>query len=160
MTSNSSPFEPFVRQRTIRLTTYKRDGTPVGTAVSIAVEGDRAYVRTYNTAWKAKRLANNPEVEIAPSTVRGKATGPALRARAELLKGAEAEHAAQALARKHRLLHGVLVPFMHRRKGWQTLHYVLTVPDDTGGTGGTGGTDATGSTDATDATGSTGSTDE
>ena len=27
------------------LTTYKRDGTPVGTPVSIAFEGDRAFFR-------------------------------------------------------------------------------------------------------------------
>ncbi|MHB8330215.1 MAG: hypothetical protein ACYDD6_11450 [Acidimicrobiales bacterium] len=35
-------FEPFVRQWTTLLTTFKRDGTPVGTPVNLAVEGDRA----------------------------------------------------------------------------------------------------------------------
>ena len=39
-------FEPFRRRRTALLTTYKRDGTPVATPVTIAVDGDRAYVRT------------------------------------------------------------------------------------------------------------------
>ena len=32
--------EPFVRQRAVVLVTYKRDGTPVSTPVSIAVEGE------------------------------------------------------------------------------------------------------------------------
>jgi PPOX class probable F420-dependent enzyme len=58
---------PFVHQRTILLTSYRRDGTPVGTPVSIAVDGDHAYIRTYDAAWKQKRMRRNPEVTIAPS---------------------------------------------------------------------------------------------
>lgn len=42
---------PFVCQWAVLLVTYMRDGTPVGTPpVSIAVEGDRAFVRTWDTA--------------------------------------------------------------------------------------------------------------
>jgi hypothetical protein len=33
---------PFVAQRTVALTTYRRDGTPVTTPVNLAVDGDRA----------------------------------------------------------------------------------------------------------------------
>src|SRR3954454_15544690 len=93
----TSALAPFVHQRTILLTSYRRDGTPVGTPVSIAVEGDHAYFRTYDAAWKSKRLRRNPEVTIAPSTARGRVTGPAIRARARLLEGAEATHAGKAL---------------------------------------------------------------
>jgi uncharacterized protein len=60
--------ESFVGQWAVLLTTYKRDGTPIGTPVNIAVDGNRAFVRTFDTAWKLKRIHNNPEVEIAPST--------------------------------------------------------------------------------------------
>ena len=73
---------------TILLTTYKRDGTPVPTPVSIAFDGDRAFFRSYDQAWKTKRLRNNARVEIAPATLRGKPTGPAVAARATLLTGA------------------------------------------------------------------------
>ena len=38
--------EPFVRQPTVLLTTYRRNGTPVGTPVHIAVDGNRAVFRT------------------------------------------------------------------------------------------------------------------
>jgi hypothetical protein len=38
--------EPFVHQKYVLLTTYRRDGTPVGIPVHIAVDGDRAFVRT------------------------------------------------------------------------------------------------------------------
>jgi hypothetical protein len=44
--------------KTILLTTYKRDGTAVGTPVSIAFDGDRAFFRSYSKAWKTRRLRN------------------------------------------------------------------------------------------------------
>ncbi|MFI6940531.1 PPOX class F420-dependent oxidoreductase [Streptomyces sp. NPDC050418] len=121
----SPELAPFVKQRNILLTTYKRDGTAVGTPVNIAVDGDHAYIRTYDKAWKAKRMRNNPEVEIAPSTARGVPTGPSSKAQVRLLDvdSAEALRAAQLLQRKHRLLQGVLVPLFHRMKKYRTLHY-------------------------------------
>ena len=126
MTSSAVMLEPFIRQRAVLLTTYRRDGTPVRTPVNIAVDGDRAYIRTYNRAGKAKRLRNNPEAEIAPSTLRGKPTGPSIQAHLRLLKGEEAEVAARAIARKHRILQGILVPLSHRLARYKTLHYEVT----------------------------------
>jgi hypothetical protein len=126
MTSAADALKPFVQQRAVLLTTYRRDGTPVHTAVNIAVDGERAFIRTYHRAGKAKRLRNNPEVEMAPSTMRGKPTGPAIRARARLLTGDEAKTAAKAIASKHRILQGILVPLSHRVARYKTLHYELT----------------------------------
>jgi uncharacterized protein len=116
---------PVRSSKTILLTTYKRDGTAVGTPVSIAFDGDRAFFRTYDRAGKARRLRNNPRVLVAPSTLRGQVTGPAVQARATLLDGAQARVAARALARRHRLLQAVLVPLGHRLRRYQTLHYEL-----------------------------------
>jgi uncharacterized protein len=119
-------FDPFVNQRTVLLTTYRRDGTPVGTPVNIVVAGDRAFVRTFDTAWKLKRIRNNPTVEIAPSTVRGKPTGPTIGARARVLAGSESDHASHALNKKYPILHGVLVPLAHRLQRNKTVHIELT----------------------------------
>ena len=119
----------FVCQKTILLKTKKRDGTWVATPVSIVVEHDRAYVRTYDKSWKAKRLRNFPEVRFAPSTFRGKPTGQELHARARLLDGEEAQRAARLLARKYPVLHGVLVPFSHKVMRTKTLHYELSEVD-------------------------------
>jgi len=119
-------FNQFVNQRTVLLTTYRRDGTPVGTPVNIVVDGERAFVRTFDTAWKLKRIRKNPRVEIAPSTVRGKPTGAAIGARARVLAGSESEHASRALNKKHPILHGVLVPLTHRLQRHQTIHIELT----------------------------------
>jgi uncharacterized protein len=123
MPTSSPRLGPLARQRTVALTTFKRDGSPVRTAMSLAVEGDHAYLRTYDQAWKAKRMRRNPEVEIAPSTAGGKPTGPAVRARVRLLDGEAAAHAAHLLARKHPILHGRVVPLFHRLKRYRTLHY-------------------------------------
>jgi PPOX class probable F420-dependent enzyme len=112
--------------KTVLLTTYKRDGTPVDTPVSIAFDGDRAFFRSYDKAWKTKRLRNNPKVEVAPATtVKGTPTGPALEARATLLDSEQATVAAHALARRHRVLHGVMVPLLHRLRRHRTMHYEL-----------------------------------
>jgi uncharacterized protein len=125
-TPRSSVFDRFARQNTVLLTSFRRDGTPVGTPVHIAVEGDHAYFRTWNTAWKLKRLRNNPEVEVAPSTVRGTPTGPAIRARTRILAGAESAHAATLLAKKYPFLHGFLIPWYHRLRGFTTMQVELT----------------------------------
>jgi uncharacterized protein len=124
--ASTSTLEPFVDQNTVLLTTYRRDGTGVGTPVHIAVDGDRAYVRTWDTAWKLRRIRNNPEVEVAPSTVGGRPTGPAISARARVLGGDESEYAAELLARKYPILHGALIPRFHRLRGNRTMHIELT----------------------------------
>ena len=120
----------FSRQKTVVLTTYRRDGTPVATPVSIAVDGERAYLRSFERAWKTRRIRNNPAVTVAPSTARGSATGPAVDGTVRRLTGAESELAAHALARKYPMLQGVFVPLAHRlgraRTG-RTVHFELTL---------------------------------
>jgi PPOX class probable F420-dependent enzyme len=111
------------------LTTYKRDGSPIGTPVTIAVAGDRAFIRSFDKAWKSKRMKNNPSVQVAPATVRGKPLGPPISARARLLDGEEAARAARCVARRQPILQGLLVPLTHRLMHYTTLHYEL-MPDD------------------------------
>lgn len=110
---------------TVLLETRRRSGEWVATAVSLVVENGHAYFRTYDAAGKAKRLRNFSGVRVSPSTLRGTPTGAAVDAIARLLAGEEAEHARELLARRYPMIHGRLVPWMHRRKGWTTLHYEL-----------------------------------
>jgi PPOX class probable F420-dependent enzyme len=120
---------PFVEQKTALLTTFRRDGTPVPTPLSVVVDGDHGYVRTYEKAGKTKRLRNNSHVELAPSTTRGKPTGAPVPAEARRVVAAEEHRAARLLRRKHPLLHGILVPLTHRvgrRKTGHTVHFELT----------------------------------
>ena len=125
----SRVLEPLRQTKTIVLTTYKRDGSPVATPVSIAFDGDRAFFRTWHKAHKTKRLRNNPNVEATPSTLKGEPTGPAINAHARLLEGREATVAARALARRHRVLQAVVVPLGHRLMRYRTMHYELCAAD-------------------------------
>jgi PPOX class probable F420-dependent enzyme len=119
---------PFVRQKTIRLTTFRKDGTAGTSPVSIAVDGDRAYFRTYERAIKARRIRRCPNVEFGGATMSGKPIGPMLPAQARLLEGVECRQAARLLRRKYPVLHGVAVPSIHRlmrSKYGRTVHAEL-----------------------------------
>jgi len=117
--------EALAARKAVLIETRKRDGTWVGAPVSIVVDEGRAFFRSYDASGKAKRLRNFPEVRVAPSTMRGKATGPSLPGTARLVDGGDAERARALLAKKYPVLHRWLVPAMHKRKGWTTLHYEL-----------------------------------
>ena len=126
---NRAPIPPRLSSaKTVLLETRRRDGSWVGTPVSLVAIGNRLYFRTFDASGKAKRLRNFPDVRVAPcSFLRGRPTAPAVRATARELNGAEADVARRALARRYPLLHGRLVPHVHRRKGWTTLHYELSI---------------------------------
>lgn len=124
-------FDHLRTQRTVALTTFRKDGTGVSTPVSVVVAGEHAYVRTWSTAGKAKRLRRDPHVLIAPSTVRGTPTGPAIEATARLLDADGSAIARKLLSEKHPLLHGVLVPWIHRLRGNTTIHYELSAAEPT-----------------------------
>jgi uncharacterized protein len=121
-------FAPVCDAKYIVLTTFRRDGEAVSTPVHVAVDDDTAFFRTWNVTGKAKRLRHTPAVEIAPSTFRGRPLGPPIRAQAHLLDGEASEAAARMLAAKHPILHGRLIPWYHRRRGWTTQQYKLEPP--------------------------------
>lgn len=126
---SSSPalayFAPLSSATCVVLTTFRRDGTPVPTPVHLVVSGAVAYFRTWDVSGKAKRLRHTPDVEVATSTIRGRPTGPAIRATARLLDGEESDLAARLLAARHPIAHGRLIPWLHRRRGWVTQQYRL-----------------------------------
>jgi uncharacterized protein len=116
----------FVGQRTVLLSSFRRDGRRVGTPVNIAVEDDHAFIRSFDAAWKVRRMRRNPVVDVAPSTFGGKPQGPPTRFRTRQLEGAEAAHAADLIEAKHPILQGIIVPLGHRLKRVRTLHFELT----------------------------------
>lgn len=129
MTNATADLDRLRDQRTVLLTSFKRDGTAVGTPVHIAFEGQTAYIRTYDKSWKYMRIRRNPGITLAPSTVRGVPTGPAIGATARILEGEEATHAARALARKYPIAHGILIPRFHRLRGYKTIHMRVEARD-------------------------------
>jgi uncharacterized protein len=123
--------DAFTHQWAVLLTTFRRDGTPVGTPVSVAVDDGRAFIRSPGTGGKVKRMRREPRVELAPCTARGQQTGPSVPAVARPLEGEDANRAARALRRKHPLLQGVLVPLAHRLMRCGTAYYELRAPERT-----------------------------
>ena len=128
MASESSYFAPIEGAKYIALTTYRRDGTAVATPVNVVVEGGHAFFRTWDVSGKAKRIRHTPTVTVAPSSARGRPLGAPIQASATLLEGAESDHAAALIAKKHPILHGWLIPRVHRLRGWKTQQFRLSPP--------------------------------
>jgi uncharacterized protein len=88
-------------QKYISMKTFRKNGDGVATPVWFGEEGDRLYVMTRSDMGKVKRIRNNPEVRLAPCTIRGKITGAEFAATARLLPPEEHAHARQTINRKY-----------------------------------------------------------
>jgi uncharacterized protein len=98
----TSPIPPAIHgQKYISLTTFRKNGNPVPTPVWFGEEGDRLYVMTASRLGKYKRIRNNPQVRVAPCTIRGQVTGPQLFALARILPPEEHKQARQTINRKY-----------------------------------------------------------
>ena len=102
--SARDPFPGIDRTGFVLLTTFRRDGTPVPTAVWVVRDGERMIVTTSASAGKAKRIRNDGRVTLASCDVAGNATGETVEARARMLPREEVE---------------ALVPLFHERYGDQ-----------------------------------------
>jgi PPOX class probable F420-dependent enzyme len=96
-------------QKYISLATFRKNGAAVHTPVWFADENGKLYLFTNPKSGKVKRIRNNPEVRVAPSTIRGRITGPEFSARARILRPDESQHARKLLESKYWLMR---VPFL------------------------------------------------
>jgi PPOX class probable F420-dependent enzyme len=102
ISDDAKPIPPTIRgQKYISLTTVRKNGAKIATPVWFGEDGDRLYVMTRSTMGKVKRIRNNPLVEVAPCTIRGKVTGAKFFAHARILPPDEHTHARQAINRKY-----------------------------------------------------------
>jgi hypothetical protein len=98
-------------QRYISLASFRKNGTPVYTPVWFAEDDGKIYLMTNSKTGKCKRIRNNPEVKIAPCTIRGKITGPEFPATARFLPQQEFARVRRAIEQKYWLAR---VPFLWR----------------------------------------------
>lgn len=90
------------REAYISLATFRKSGVAVKTPVWFARSGERFYVFSEARAGKVKRLRNDPRIEVAPCTVRGRVTGDWLPGQARRVEdAATVETAYAALRRKY-----------------------------------------------------------
>ncbi|WP_227982428.1 PPOX class F420-dependent oxidoreductase [Nocardia spumae] len=98
------------QQKYVLLTTYKKDGTPVGTPVWVAPDGDELVVWTNPKTGKVKRLRRNAAVTLRACDSRGRPTGSeASAATARILDTAGTEHVRDLIAGKYGLIGTVLI---------------------------------------------------
>ncbi|WP_433081329.1 PPOX class F420-dependent oxidoreductase [Dactylosporangium sp. CA-052675] len=97
--------------------TFRRDGTPVPTPVWAARDGDALMVWTVRDSGKVKRIRRDGTVTVAPCTVRGKATGPAVPAHATLLGPEGGVAVRELIKRKYGLKGRLFVWASIRRRG-------------------------------------------
>ena len=83
----------------IDLVTFRKTGAGVHTPVWFAEADGRLYIFTRPDAGKMKRIRNNPRVEVAPSTMRGRPLGPHVTATARIASDQAAGR--QAIRRKY-----------------------------------------------------------
>jgi len=77
-------------ERFVSLTTFRRTGRPVATAVWVAADGDALVVITPQDSGKVKRLRRDPRVELRPCSRSGRVAegAPVVAGRAEVLADA------------------------------------------------------------------------
>lgn len=88
-------------QKYISLTTFRKTGAGVATPVWFGEDEGKLYVMTRSDMGKTKRIRNNPQVRVAPCTIRGEVTGAEVSATARILPAEEHARARQTLNRKY-----------------------------------------------------------
>ena len=85
----------------ISLATFRKNGQAVNTPVWFAEQDQRLYVMTRSDSGKYKRIRNNPEVKIAPCTMKGEIIGPEFIGSARILAAEQWARAKAAVNRKY-----------------------------------------------------------
>jgi PPOX class probable F420-dependent enzyme len=104
-------------QKYISLKTFRKNGVGVATAVWFGEADGKLYVMTRSDMGKTKRIRNNPQVLVAPCSVRGTVSGPEFAASARILPPEDHARARQAINRKYWLARIPLV-------WWRTDTYI------------------------------------
>ena len=105
-------------QKYVCLTTFRKSGVGVVTPVWFAERDDKLYVKTRIESGKSKRIRNNPNVRVAPCTIRGKIIGPDFGGRARVVTAQQSAPAKEAINRKY---------FLARLSLWNSKNEYLEI---------------------------------
>lgn len=87
----------------ISLITYKKNGDPIATPVWFVENDDKIYIVTLQGRYKLKRININPNVRIAPSSMRGKPKSEYIDGIARILPDDEAKPIVVLFKKKYRM---------------------------------------------------------
>ena len=99
------------------LTSFRKNGTGVGTPVWFAPDGEAYVVWTPTDSWKVKRIRRDSRVTVARCDGRGKPSGNTFEAVAEIQTGADAERSRQLIAKHYGLLGRLAILGSKLRRG-------------------------------------------
>jgi len=107
------PIPPEIHNQSyISLITFRKSGVGILTPVWFGELNDRLYVMSRTITGKYKRIRNNPQVNVAACTIRGKVTGPEFAATARILPKEQWPMAKKTITSKYWLAR---IPFMWSR---------------------------------------------
>ncbi|MCM6775440.1 PPOX class F420-dependent oxidoreductase [Nocardia sp. CDC159] len=98
-----NPFGDVGTANYVLLTTFRKNGSPVGTPVWAVLDGDKLYAWTVTDSGKVKRLRNNPTVTLQPCSVTGKPRGQVIRGTARILDPTATNRVRHLIKRKYHL---------------------------------------------------------
>jgi uncharacterized protein len=125
-TASGSYFASLAKARYLRLTTFKRKGTPVSAPVPGIVDGERAYFGVPSRSSAVRRLEHTDGVQVAPCGALGLVSyGPPLDAAARRLADSEASHVAGQLARTDPDRRRSLARLLQRARRRRLVYYEL-----------------------------------
>ena len=97
------------QQKYVSLASFRKSGVAVRTPVWFAEQDGKLYFMTNSKLGKYKRIRNNPNVTVAPCTVRGKIIGPEFPATARILPPEQSQRVRRLINAKYWLAR---VPFL------------------------------------------------
>lgn len=99
------------RAKYIAFVSYRRNGSPVTTAVWVAPFEDGYAFTTDANSWKVKRIAQDPRVTVQRSNIRGKPkkSAPIHHGRAVLLHAQDVARVQDVIRDKYRIMYKVLI---------------------------------------------------
>ncbi|MHA2289689.1 MAG: PPOX class F420-dependent oxidoreductase [Promethearchaeota archaeon] len=105
----------------ISLVTYKKNGDSIATQVWFVEEAEKLYFVTLQGRYKFKRIKNNPNVRIAPASMRGKPKGEYLDGTARILSDDEFNSIIALFKKKYRTFN---VMFKTDREGEKKAYII------------------------------------
>ncbi|MGW0017669.1 PPOX class F420-dependent oxidoreductase [Rhodococcus sp. NPDC003382] len=110
-------FADLAAAKFVLLSTFRKNGTAVPTAVWAAADGDRLLVWTETDSYKVRRLRRDPRITLAVCDARGGPRSAAVAGTAVVLDDAGTDRARAAIARKYGILGWLLVKASLLRRG-------------------------------------------
>jgi PPOX class probable F420-dependent enzyme len=113
-----NPFGDSGTAKYVLLTTFRKDGTPVGTALWAALDDGKLFIWTASDSWKVKRIRRNPAVTLQTCDARGRTGGTeVVTGTAAILDEAGTDRVRGMIKKKYSLLGWLMVTGSLLRRG-------------------------------------------